>query len=79
MLGFLIALAGAATAVASVDGCPGYQVTNVVQGSSFLQADLTLAGTACNALSVDLPRLKLLVEYQTGKPLSSFFARETGL
>ncbi|KAJ6537657.1 glycosyl hydrolases family 31-domain-containing protein [Mycena capillaripes] len=65
MLSFFIALACAATAVASVDDCPGYQATNIIQGPSFLQADLTLAGTACNGFGVDLPNLKLLVEYQT--------------
>lgn len=75
MLSLLIALAGAATAAASVDDCPGYQATNVVQGDSFLQADLTLAGTACNAFGVDLPNLRLLVEYQTGKPLFSFWIK----
>ncbi|KAF7330338.1 DUF917-domain-containing protein [Mycena venus] len=58
-LSFLIALAGAATA-ASVDDCPGYQASNVVQSDSYLQADLTLAGAACNVFGVDLPNLKLL-------------------
>ncbi|KAJ7352477.1 glycosyl hydrolases family 31-domain-containing protein [Mycena albidolilacea] len=67
-LSFFIALAVTAAA-ASVDDCSGYKATNVIQGDSYLQADLTLAGTACNVFGDDLPRLRLLVEYQTDSRL----------
>ncbi|KAJ4381487.1 hypothetical protein N0V86_002846 [Didymella sp. IMI 355093] len=45
--------------------CPGYTATNVDVTDSGLTADLTLAGTACNAYSEDLQELKLVVEHQT--------------
>jgi alpha-glucosidase len=46
--------------------CPGYTATNVDVTDSGLTADLTLAGTACNAYSEDLQELKLVVEHQSG-------------
>lgn len=46
--------------------CPGYTATNVDVTDSGLTADLTLAGTACNAYSEDLQQLKLVVEHQNG-------------
>lgn len=46
--------------------CPGYTATNVDVTDSGLTADLTVAGTACNAYSEDLQELKLVVEHQTG-------------
>lgn len=52
---------------ASLDTCPGYTASNVKNDGSTVTADLTLAGTACNAYGKDLKDLKLLVEYQTGK------------
>ena len=55
---------------ASPDDCPGYTATNIVQSATGLTADLSLAGTACNAYGYDLGALKLLVEYQTGMHLS---------
>jgi alpha-glucosidase len=45
--------------------CPGYRATNVLQGDSYLVADLTLIGN-CSAYSTDINNLRLLVEYQTG-------------
>ena len=51
---------------ASIDDCPGYTATNVVESASGLTADLNLAGPACNVYGYDLGELKLLVEYQTG-------------
>ncbi|KAJ4395256.1 hypothetical protein N0V85_006622, partial [Neurospora sp. IMI 360204] len=45
--------------------CPGYRVTNVQSGDSYLVADLTLAGTSCNLYSEDITNLRLTVEYQT--------------
>ncbi|KAK3305943.1 glycosyl hydrolases family 31-domain-containing protein [Chaetomium strumarium] len=47
-----------------VEGCPGYRASNVVQGDSYLVADLTLIGN-CSTYSKDVENLKLLVEYQT--------------
>ncbi|KAI0838675.1 glycosyl hydrolases family 31-domain-containing protein [Hypoxylon sp. FL0890] len=52
---------------ASIEDCPGYIASNVVDGDGTLTADLTLAGDACHIYSTDLPDLKLLVEYQTVK------------
>jgi alpha-glucosidase len=49
-----------------LDDCPGYAVSNVQNDGSRVTADLTLAGTACNAYGDDLTDLKLEVEYQTG-------------
>lgn len=63
-LGLLGALTGATAA--SIDDCPGYTATNIVQTTTGLTADLTLAGPACNVYGYDLGELKLLVEYQTG-------------
>lgn len=51
---------------ASVEDCPGYTVSNVVESDGVLTADLSLAGDACNIYGMDLVDLKLLVEYQTG-------------
>ncbi|KAI1380921.1 glycoside hydrolase family 31 protein [Hypoxylon crocopeplum] len=50
---------------ASIEDCPGYTASNVVEADGTLTADLTLSGDACNVYSTDLPNLKLLVEYQT--------------
>ncbi|KAK3689038.1 glycosyl hydrolases family 31-domain-containing protein [Podospora appendiculata] len=44
--------------------CAGYQATNVLQGDSYLVADLALASN-CSLYSQDIPNLRLLVEYQT--------------
>lgn len=52
---------------ASVDECPGYVASNLVQTDTAFTADLKLAGPACNAYGQDLTDLKLLVEYQTGE------------
>lgn len=54
--------------------CPGYRVTNVQSGDSYLVADLTLAGNKCNIYSEDITNLRLTVEYQTGKTLSLLLA-----
>lgn len=50
---------------ASVNDCPGYAATNIVETATGLTADLNLAGTACNIYGYDVGALKLLVEYQT--------------
>ncbi|KAI0458204.1 hypothetical protein F5B21DRAFT_44316 [Xylaria acuta] len=67
---FLIASASGALS-ASIDDCPGYTASNVVESDGKLTADLTLAGTACNIYGTDLTDLKLLVEYQTGPYFNS--------
>lgn len=51
----------------SIDQCPGYEASNVVNTASTLTANLHLAGTACNVYGTDLKDLKLVVEYQTGR------------
>lgn len=65
------ALIGASVlcSAASVDDCPGYAATNIVETDTGLTADLNLAGTGCNIYGYDIGALKLLVEYQTGKCL----------
>ncbi|KAI0386685.1 glycoside hydrolase family 31 protein [Hypomontagnella monticulosa] len=50
---------------ASVEDCPGYTASSVVESKGILTADLTLSSDACNIYGTDLPDLKLLVEYQT--------------
>ena len=52
---------------ANVDSCPGYEASNVVETSTGLTADLTLAGDACNVYGTDIQDLTLTVEYQTGE------------
>lgn len=51
---------------ADISTCPGYTATNINVNDAGLTADLSLAGTACNAYSEDLQELKLTVEHQTG-------------
>lgn len=58
-------LAASATA-ATIDDCPGYTLSNLVQSQSSWTADLSLSGDACNVYGTDIKDLKLLVEYQTG-------------
>lgn len=54
--------------------CPGYRATNILQGDCYVVADLILIGN-CSLHSKDLERLRLTVEYQTGKAESSSYAR----
>lgn len=63
---FLLSCALLGSSAASIDDCPGYAATNVLETATGLTADLTIAGTPCNAYGYDLGDLKLLVEYQTG-------------
>ncbi|KAI0195668.1 glycosyl hydrolases family 31-domain-containing protein [Xylaria flabelliformis] len=58
-----------AVSKSSVDDCPGYTASNIVESDGKLTADLTLAGTACNIYGTDLTDLKLVVEYQTDSRL----------
>lgn len=46
--------------------CPGYAASNVVTTATGLTADLTLAGTACNAYGNDIQNLTLMVNYDAG-------------
>lgn len=66
----LAAFVAGALAV-SVEDCPGYTASNVVDTDGTLTADLSLSGDACNIYGTDLPDLKLLVEYQTGMSFMS--------
>lgn len=70
----LASVAYTATA-ASVESCPGYVASNLVQTDTAFTADLKLAGAPCNAFGQDLADLKLLVEYQTGEFLVDCAAR----
>jgi alpha-glucosidase len=64
--------------------CPGYRATNILQGDSYLTADLILIGN-CSSHGQDVANLRLLVEHQTGKAIDlwfpgvtdSFFFRQT--
>jgi alpha-glucosidase len=59
----------AGTNSADLSKCPGYKASNVKTSDSGLTADLSLAGTACNAYGTDLTDLTLTVEYQTEQRL----------
>jgi len=45
--------------------CPGYKASNVKTTATGLTADLTLAGTACNAYGTDIDDLVLSVSYDS--------------
>jgi alpha-glucosidase len=53
-------------AAQSVDHCPGYNATNISNVNNGFNADLVLAGTACNVYGPDLQKLSLSVVYETG-------------
>jgi len=63
----LLASLALKSAAATVDSCPGYVASNLVQSETAFTADLKLAGPPCNAYGQDLTDLRLQVEYQTGK------------
>ncbi|KAF7189060.1 Alpha-glucosidase [Pseudocercospora fuligena] len=50
--------------------CPGYRASNVVESSSGVTADLTLAGSACSVYGNDIEQLSLVVEYQSKERLA---------
>ncbi|KAL4885478.1 glycosyl hydrolases family 31-domain-containing protein [Aspergillus karnatakaensis] len=52
-----------------LSNCTGYKVKKHWETRSGFYADLTLAGPACNVYGIDLPDLKLEVEYQTDERL----------
>lgn len=58
---------GTWTDPAVLDGCPGYNATNVKTTGAILTADLVLGGKACNVYGNDTAKLTLEVEYETGK------------
>lgn len=66
----IILLLGVGVFATQTSQCPGYQAINVVNGDSYLTADLSLIGD-CAAYSSDVANLTLLVEYQTGEPIPS--------
>lgn len=47
--------------------CPGYKASNIQTTPSTLNADLSLAGAACNVYGNDLKSLTLQVVYENGK------------
>ncbi len=65
-LSYLVLASSSVALSASIDDCPGYTASNIVESDGKLTADLSLAGAACNIYGTDLTDLKLLVEYQTG-------------
>ncbi|KAL4899489.1 hypothetical protein BDW74DRAFT_110519 [Aspergillus multicolor] len=52
-----------------LSNCTGYKVIKHRETESGFYADLSLAGPACNVYGIDLPDLKLEVEYQTDERL----------
>jgi alpha-glucosidase len=58
-------------AIADLSRCPGYELKHVAQTASSITASLQLAGEPCNVYGPDIKDLKLLVEYQSGKNVSS--------
>lgn len=67
-----VAVGGRVSRPASL--CPGYRATSVLQGDSYLIADLRLIGN-CESYSNDIKDLRLLVEYQTGMRLPAWHHR----
>jgi hypothetical protein len=57
----------------NVDACPGYNATNISNVGNGFNADLVLAGPACNVYGPDLKKLTLSVSYETGKQLSGSY------
>ncbi|KAL4975581.1 Alpha/beta-glucosidase agdC [Aspergillus desertorum] len=53
----------------SLTECPGYRVVNVEERPRGLAANLTLAGTPCNAYGVDIKNLRLEADYETDQRL----------
>lgn len=49
--------------------CQGYSASNVVKHDRGLTADLDLIGEGCRIYGPDLPKLRLTVEYETGKSM----------
>ncbi|KAI3341136.1 glycosyl hydrolases family 31-domain-containing protein [Ustulina deusta] len=68
-LSYLVLASSSVALSASIDNCPGYTASNIVESDGKLTADLSLAGAACNIYGTDLTDLKLLVEYQTDSRL----------
>jgi alpha-glucosidase len=58
---------------AKLDACPGYTASNVRTDGGQLNADLTLAGEACNVFGEDLQNLSLSITYETSMFLSLHF------
>ncbi|KAH8669727.1 putative alpha/beta-glucosidase agdC [Tricladium varicosporioides] len=50
---------------ASLEKCPGYVLSGLIETSTGLTAALTLAGPACNVYSTDLQSLSLIVNYDS--------------
>lgn len=48
--------------------CDGYSVTRVAETNKGIEAHLDLIGVGCAVYGPDVPKLKLLVEHETGKP-----------
>ncbi|KZO90710.1 glycoside hydrolase family 31 protein [Calocera viscosa TUFC12733] len=67
--GLDVSLASPITPSYTVVDCIGYTVNSVQETDSGVQAQLQLAGTACNAFGVTIPNLTLSVTYETSSRL----------
>jgi hypothetical protein len=55
--------------------CGGYQASNIVESDSGIQADLDLIAGDCSIYGADVPKLRLIAEYQSGGPSLRFQGR----
>ena len=60
-----------------LDKCPGYRACTVKTTPTGLTANLVLAGPACNVYGDDLKKLKLEVNYDTGRIVINYL--ESGI
>lgn len=71
LLGAAIAASASARALLprqdSATSCLGYTASNVQTSATGVTADLALAGPACNSYGKDIERLRLTVNYDTGR------------
>jgi hypothetical protein len=56
-----------------LDGCPGYNATNVNVYGPRLTADLHIAGRKCNVFGEEIDWLRLEVVYETREPFFNLF------
>jgi hypothetical protein len=73
-LALLRSVSGAAVAqrqaTGSINDCPGYSASNIVNTDTGLTAKLTLAGPACNVYGKDVQSLYLAVNYDSGTSIT---------
>jgi hypothetical protein len=73
-LALLRSVSGAAVArrqaAGSINDCPGYSASDIVNTDTGLTAKLTLAGPACNVYGTDVQNLRLAVNYDSGTSIT---------